>query len=148
MQRSHYKALHAVCDFVDKDIVVRYMERIVVRCEIIHSATYCRKLKRNSFTVQTTAGMYFEILTFLVANLHGQEQCYAIGHYLTVVNYRLCSRAKPKLKFGHIIPVSRSRDVLAAVAAVDIKQKCVFISLPYLPVDFVCIQVHSLERCT
>jgi hypothetical protein len=141
---SHYVALHGVCQSVDKTAVVYYIDRIVVRGEIFHSANYCHKLKRNSFIVQTTGGLYFEIDTFLVNDLKGQEQCFAIGHYLNVVPYNLCS----KLKLSHVIAVAKSRDVLAAVAVGDIIQKCLYISMAHLPVDFVCIQVNSLERCT
>ena len=143
IQRSHYVTLHGVCESADKTAVVYYIDRFVVHGEIIHSANYCNKLKRNSFIVQTTGGLYFAILDFLVNELKGQKQCFAIGHYLNVVPYKLCS----KVKLSHVIAVSRSRYVLAAVAVVDIIQKCIFISMAYLPVDFVCIQVNSLERC-
>lgn len=146
LQHSHYVALHGVCASVDQSVVVRYYERIVICGEIVHSYTYCQNLKRNSCIVQISNGMFFKVVTFLVID---SAKCYAIGHYFTVVPYRLCARTDPALKLDHIVAVSRSQHgALTAVAAVDIKAKCVFISLSHHPVDFICLQVNSLERCT
>ena len=142
--RAHYVALHSASAVVNQTCVA-YYDRIIINGDIVHSANYCKDLKRNSFTVQIANHhhSYFQIGTFLTANLGNGEQCYAIGRYLTEVPFTLC-----KLKLDHIIAVSKMPSPLIAVLAEDIERKCIFISLRDHHVDFVCKQVHLLECCS
>jgi hypothetical protein len=142
LPRTHYVALCSICTDCFDGCHASYYARIIVRGEIIHSSSYCRHLKRNSFTVQLISGFYFKVATFVVIT----GECYAIGEFLIEVTYQLCLTRS--LKLNHFVPVSKSVGVLTAIAATDIVKKCVFVSLPDHTVDFVCKQVHTSECCS
>ena len=51
------------------------------------------------------------------------------------------------LKLSHINPVAKIPSALVAVAASDIVEKCIFVSVAAHDVNFVCDQLHVHDRC-
>ena len=139
-------ALHSVSDTVTENVVA-YYERAVVNGEMVHSSSYCKELKRNSYTVKVTDGSYFQIVRFVVCDIGCGANCYALGRYLRPAPYHFCG-SKDALKLRHITPVHKMPSALTAVPASDIVGKCVFVSSDVLSVNFVCDQIHSHDSST
>ena len=146
LKRSHFVALHAVTDTVPHTCAAIYYNKVVHNGEILHSYVYCRNLKRNSYTVQTTDEAYYQIETFLVTNLGFGDNCYAVGRYLRQAQFHFCSRSSP-LKTMHIVAVSKVPSALVAIPVTSIVRKCVFMSFRSFDVNFVCHQVHLNDMC-
>ena len=145
LQRSHFVALHSVTAAVSQTCVA-YYNRVVHKGEILHSHKYCRDLKRNSYTVRIVDDAYYQIETFVAADIGSGHNCYALGRYLRQVPFHFCNRSS-LLKSVHIVPVSKVPSALVAIPVTDIIRKCVFISLNSCDVSFVCNQVHINDLC-
>lgn len=94
----------------------------------MHSASYCKDLKRISYTVKLANGSYYQVETFVVCDVGCGTNCYAIGRYLRAAQFRFCG-SKMNLKLSHINPVAKIPSALVAVAASDIVEKCIFVSV-------------------
>ena len=150
MSSEHCLALHSVCKTVTAH-AVKYYKRVVVNGEIIHSAEYCKNIKRNSYTVELlSSNSLFAIDTYVVASLMGQgECCYAIGRFFDIKTSILCNNPIEKVNLSHVVAVHKELGHLVAVKAKSIKHKCIFISTPSnrLTYDYVCKQLNNVEYC-
>jgi hypothetical protein len=146
LSRSHFVALHSVSATV-KSIVVSYYDRAVIDNELVHSRNYSKNKKRNSSTVRLANGDYYQVVTFIVADLGSGDSCYAIGRYIHAAPFQLCRSKVVNLKLNHIVPVLKIPSALVAVAASDIVGKCVFIASEHFDVNFICEQLHLFDCC-
>jgi hypothetical protein len=146
LSRAHYVALHSVNATVTWTVVA-YYARAVIRGELLHSKCYTKAHKRNSYTVQLTNGTFFQIVTFVVADMGFGQNCYAIGRILFPASFNLSNNTDMSLKLGHIASVRKVPSSLVAADVAEIACKCVFVCSVNCDVNFVCNQVHLLDCC-
>ena len=149
LSTQHWIALHSVARVVNKQDAVQYFNRVIVNGEIVHSLNYCQKFKRNSYTAELNDSKLFSIETFIAGDFNGDGvKCYAIGHYFRgAVPNQLTRNQVQNITLRHIVQVDRKLGDLVAILATTIVRKCVFISLPNNPTDYVCRQPNKVEYC-
>ncbi|KAH0557484.1 hypothetical protein KQX54_006828 [Cotesia glomerata] len=79
---NHNLALRRLNIHIDNDSEVQYFKRIIINNEIIHSQAYTKVRKRNNFTVLLSNKEIFEIDIFILVELQGEKECFALGKTL------------------------------------------------------------------
>jgi len=145
---AHLLAIHYAASYVPPKTIVQYFDRAVVLGEIVHSANYCRSLKRNSFTVALVDGKLFAIEHFIAANVGNGTEAFALGrHFERDVRLQICRHPSIGLQLSHIASVSKVRGALIAIKVQTIARKCIFIGLKNKRADIICKQVNVFEYC-
>ena len=122
------------------------------KAPVVHSIDYKSVLKRNSYTVTTRDGNYYQVKYYIKSYLRCTNAIFCkqsahcacrIPHYLSVcyllekAKMQLSSDAITHASAAHIVPVMHESKVTVAIRVGMISSVCVFVSYGE-DVDFVC----------
>lgn len=117
--RAHFLSLKRLnVNIPSSEQKVEYLNRIVLRSEVIHSKSYTRVKKRNSYTVLLQdRKSIFSIDTFLLFN----SDCFAVGHYFKTAAHNCCRG----VTLDHLLSLTYDEQ-LAAVNVNEILKRVIF----------------------
>lgn len=143
---DHNLAFRRLNIHIDNDPEVRYFKRIIINNEVIHSQAYTKVRKRNNFTVLLSNKKIFEIDIFIIVELQGKKECFALGKY-----FQKCKNTFfPDVQLQHIIftKSENTHQPLGAINAKTIQRKVTIINDFTNQLRIACIHPNKFELLT
>ncbi|CAG5085146.1 Protein of unknown function [Cotesia congregata] len=143
---SHCLALRQIDVRVDDNSDVLYYKRIITNNEVIHSKSYTKVQKRNSYTVLLSNTEVFESDIFIHVEVQQNDRCLALGRYMN----KCRNNFFPNVQLKHLIftKIPDLQEPLAAIDAKLIQQKVTIIHDSADDVHIACIHPNKYELLT